>query len=210
MKRKYWTEEDVQILKENYKTKGNKWCQKVLERSSCSINSKAEELGLPYSKKVLFNKQELKKAVENSYCMNDLIDNLGKTRCGATHRMLKHYIEKYEIDTSHFDPYKKSRERLKAGKVRISRPLSFYLKKGSNISSTQLKNKLYKAGLKKRACEMEGCGQGEIWMGKKISLILDHINGDSKDNRLENLRIVCPNCNASLPTHCRGYKKKKV
>jgi hypothetical protein len=39
------------------------------------------------------------------------------------------------------------------------------------------------------------------------SLILDHINGINDDNKLENLRIVCPNCNATLETHCKGYKK---
>jgi hypothetical protein len=35
-----------------------------------------------------------------------------------------------------------------------------------------------------------------------MALILDHINGVATDNRLENLRIVCPNCNATLETHC--------
>lgn len=35
-----------------------------------------------------------------------------------------------------------------------------------------------------------------------MSLILDHVNGIHDDNRLDNLRIVCPNCNATLPTHC--------
>lgn len=49
---------------------------------------------------------------------------------------------------------------------------------------------------------MPGCGQGEEWMGKKMSLILDHINGVHDDNRIQNLRIVCPNCNATLDTHC--------
>lgn len=51
------------------------------------------------------------------------------------------------------------------------------------------------------------CGQGEFWRGKRIGLILDHINGVRDDHRLENLRIVCPNCAASLDTHC-GRKNK--
>jgi len=48
------------------------------------------------------------------------------------------------------------------------------------------------------------CGQNEIWNEMKISLILDHINGINNDNRKENLRFLCPNCNAGIPTHCKG------
>jgi hypothetical protein len=49
-------------------------------------------------------------------------------------------------------------------------------------------------------CEL--CGQGEIWQGRQMSMILDHINGVADDHRLENLQMVCPNCAATLITHC--------
>ncbi len=71
---------------------------------------------------------------------------------------------------------------------------------GSSITSNNLKARLYAEGLKQPTCEI--CSQGEQWRGRWMSLILDHINGVRSDNRLENLRIACPNCNATLDTHC--------
>ena len=75
----------------------------------------------------------------------------------------------------------------------------------STLGRGHLKKKLYKYGVKKRICEM--CGQTEEWKGRKISLILDHINGINDDCREDNLRILCPNCNASLDTN--GGKNMK-
>ena len=50
------------------------------------------------------------------------------------------------------------------------------------------------------------CSRGPEWNGKELVLILDHINGDKWDNRLPNLRFVCPNCNSQLPTTGGGNK----
>jgi Zn finger protein HypA/HybF involved in hydrogenase expression len=80
--------------------------------------------------------------------------------------------------------------------------------KDSTYSRKSLKRRLIKEGIIKNECAL--CGQGPNWKGKKMSLILDHINGINNDNRLENLRIVCPNCNATLPTHAgRNIKHTK-
>lgn len=79
-------------------------------------------------------------------------------------------------------------------------PLDDVMVESSSYSRAKLKQRLYDTGLKVRSCEL--CGQGETWKGRQMSLILDHINGVPDDNRLANLRIVCPNCAATLDTHC--------
>ena len=66
-----------------------------------------------------------------------------------------------------------------------------------------IKRRLFAEGLKFERCEM--CGISE-WLGHKIGLELDHINGDSHDHRLNNLRILCPNCHATTSTY-RGKNK---
>jgi hypothetical protein len=108
---------------------------------------------------------------------------------------MRKLIALHGIPTDHFDP-----NWTRRGPIRRGIPLEEILVRGSLYSRRSLKQRLYNEGVKERRCEL--CGQGEIWRGRRMGLILDHTNGDATDNRLHNLQIVCPNCAATLDTHC--------
>ena len=75
-----------------------------------------------------------------------------------------------------------------------------------HFTTYRLKHRLFNEGIKDNKCEM--CGLSE-WNGVQIALELDHVNGDSYDHRLENLRILCPNCHATTDTY-RGKNKRSL
>lgn len=78
-------------------------------------------------------------------------------------------------------------------------PASVYLAlDGKPIKSHDLKNRIIRDGIKSRMCEQ--CGLS-LWLDKPMPLELHHLNGNHKDNRLDNLQILCPNCHAQTPNY---------
>jgi 5-methylcytosine-specific restriction endonuclease McrA len=77
--------------------------------------------------------------------------------------------------------------------------------KNESVSAHKLKIKLIRDGIKNHICEV--CGITD-WMGKKVPLELDHIDGDHYNNDLINLRIICPNCHAQTDTNSGKNIKK--
>lgn len=132
----------------------------------------------------------------------EALRRLGMCHSGGAHLILRKYVALWEIPTDHFDPYAASRGR---GFVRRP-PTRGDLGGNSTFSWVQLKARLYEAGLKEPVCEI--CGQDASWRGQAMGMILDHINGVSNDNRLENIRILCPNCAATLDTHCARKRRQ--
>lgn len=68
-----------------------------------------------------------------------------------------------------------------------------------NQPRSRIKLQIYENSLLPLCCAE--CGITE-WQGKTLSLHLDHINGVNNDNRLENLRLLCPNCHSLTETYC--------
>jgi hypothetical protein len=164
----------------------------------------AKKLKIKYEvTKEYYEYQNLKNIVSDSFSYSDCLRKMNLSTRPGNYTTLKKYINLYKISIEHF--YKNQIGGLNNYVFNIKKELSELLVENSTYSTSKLKDRLYKEGLKNRSCEI--CCQCEEWMGKKMSLILDHINGINNDNRIENLRIVCPNCNATLDTHCRGNKK---
>lgn len=148
-----------------------------------------------------YTEEQARKAIASSYSWAESLRKLGLCPSGGAWRVLKKYAEQWAIPTDHFDP-----SRCTGGNLsQVARPLEKVLVENSTYSRQHVKRRLFAEGLKEPVCEM--CGQGEMWHGRPMGMILDHINGVRNDHRLENLRIVCPNCAATLDTHC-GRKNR--
>ena len=143
-----------------------------------------------------YTEEEARAAIAASKSWAESLRRLGLCSTGGAWRILKKYAEIWKIRTDHFDPEAGRIENLR----KTQRPLSEVLVANSTYPRKDVKRRLLAEGLREPRCEL--CGQGEIWQGRPMSMILDHINGVRDDHRLENLRMVCPNCAATLDTHC--------
>jgi 5-methylcytosine-specific restriction endonuclease McrA len=145
-----------------------------------------------------YTKELLDPICQTSYSVLEVMKKLGiQTQSGAVHRWIKKTIYDYDIDITHF----KGKAANKGKKLprRISEENIFSANK--RLPTYILRRTLedYKFEYK---CSI--CGINE-WNNVKISLQIDHINGNCRDNRLENLRYLCPNCHSQTDTW--GFKK---
>ena len=201
-----WTIEEIDFLIKNYEKIGPKKCSEIINRTIRGCQLKSKKLNLKFNKiKEYYERENLEKIIKESFSYTSCLKKIGLSNRPGNYDTLKKYIKLYNIDIDHF--YTDKKQGMLNYSLNIKIPTIDILVENSPFNRRSLKDRIYKEGLKERKCEL--CGQGEEWMGKKMSLILDHINGVNDDNRLENLRIVCPNCNSTLETHC-GRNMKKI
>lgn len=138
-----------------------------------------------------WSKEKLASTIAESSSFYEVVEKLGlSTQAGTNAYRIKNRALEYGYDFSHFVP------RISVRKPTLS--LEEILVENSTYTNTdRIRKRLIASGMKDSRCE--SCGASE-WMEHKLPLELDHINGIKTDNRISNLKVLCPNCHSITPT----------
>ena len=146
--------------------------------------------------------EDFLKAIAESTSVDGVFRYFGLINSGANRGAWNDKIKKLQPDTSHFT----GQGHLKGKTHSWSNPIPIeeVLVENSNYNRYNLKKRLLKLGLLLNQCSV--CSLGSIWNGIPLALHIDHINGIHNDNRIENLRMICPNCHSQTETYCGKNK----
>lgn len=149
----------------------------------------------------LFTNEEFAKIVSESFSMIEVAKKLGYTsHSGSNGHRIRKRIDELQLSTSHFS--------LMHRRAIARTPENLFIENSTAAQKT-LREHYIKGKYTPYVCAI--CGQEPFWNGKPMILILDHINGKNHDDRLENLRWVCPNCNYQLDTtNSRNWVKQRL
>ncbi|MFJ8544495.1 HNH endonuclease [Streptomyces sp. NPDC093586] len=143
---------------------------------------------------------KLREAVERSTSHADVMRRLGLDVNDTNHRRVRRASSRLGLDTSHFKRSSWARPERPAPEPIAPRVLVVLPPGAGRTNRSQLHRALTEIGVP-YACET--CGSTGEWLGQRITLQIDHVNGNWRDNRRENLRYLCPNCHALTETWCR-------
>lgn len=140
--------------------------------------------------------EQLKSAVANNFSQRQTLIELGKHPVGRNRLNLLESVKLHDVCTEHFTGrgYLKGKTHNWAKKGTRS---ELVLGENSTVPSARLKKSLLEFGIIDNQCSM--CGISK-WRGNELCIELDHINGKSNDDRIENLRMLCPNCHSQTDT----------
>ena len=154
------------------------------------------------------NLEEVKKVVLNTSSAAEACRRLGMSTQGTATRF-RAFLDQNNIDYSHWTGQLWSKDKTSLEDKRIKSTGSTYedvFCEDSSASATYVKSLIIRKQLLPYKCSV--CNMNPIWNGKELKLQMDHINGNRKDQRLENLRMICPNCHSQTETFGSKNKSK--
>lgn len=180
-----WKKEKDNLIKYIFEDKLSYEQIGKIYRVSCqAVRKAAKKLNITLPQRRKINKKETfnKGSGEKRYCLNCGKELLGNHLCKYCSNKCQH---EYQIKAKYSD-YLKNQDAFTGKEITYQ-----WLKK---IILVEQEHK----------CEI--CGMLNTWNGQDLHFILDHIDGDATNNRRNNLRLVCPNCDSQLPT----YKARNI
>ena len=141
-----------------------------------------------------YTSEQLDEAIAASFCWSDVLRRLNLTLCTVNVRGVREDAVRSNISFEHFS----LSEAFKRNVVQD------VFVEDSKVQRSQLRRACIREGLYTGTCSE--CGIPDVWQGEKLTLDLDHINGNCFDNRKQNLRWLCPNCHSQTDTFRRDVK----
>lgn len=138
----------------------------------------------------MYTEKELIEAVNASGSMRQLMAVLGYRQSGQTAKMLKKKIVELGLEPPKGGDHARRRRELS----------DILVEDSTYVTAGNLKPRLIRAGHLEAKCYGLGCSVTDEWLGKPITLQLEHVNGVHTDNRVENLILLCPNCHTQTST----------
>jgi hypothetical protein len=136
--------------------------------------------------------------IKNSFTIAEVLRKLGLSIYGSSYRFFRLRCKSLSADTSHFTGATHRRGKTNIpGNPKYSMD-QILVQDSHSVFTGGFKRRLIRDGLIKEECAI--CGMGPVWQEFPLTLQIDHINGDCFDHRLENLRLLCPNCHTQTST----------
>lgn len=176
------------------------------------ISERMKKLGVDVShferEGAKWTREILEPVVAVSMSVNEVLRRLGLEVVGGHHTNISRRIKAYGIDTSHFTPVVRTErqrynQRRRTAEEILTEDTSTHARR---IPSRRLKRAIGELGVEEH-CAL--CGIEGVWLGEPLPLEVDHVDGNWRNNRIENLRLLCPNCHSTTDSY-RGRGKGRA
>lgn len=149
-----------------------------------------------------YTKEVLEPIVKQSFSIYEVLRRLNLRITGGNHSNIKNRIKDAKLNTSHFLGMASNKGKEPVIKItNFEKAKEKIFIKNKQLSTSNLKKYISRFHLLENECSI--CKNKGVWNNKSLLLEIDHLNGKHEDNRIENLRYICPNCHSQLETSNR-------